>query len=630
MTDKRTLAFQAFHTEEPFKAVAARIKSSPNTVRAWWVEDFGKEAFVARGKAIQSKAARLVGAAKKGTTCNVRETVEACCVCGAEVRINLIQKARLKRVLCPTCTDKERGVDRTCPVCGIGCAGVKGLAMHLTQVEDDAHEQYQVAQEEANWEGLEEGKDFVRCLVCGHRGLRIDRHISSEHSLSVAEYRNRFPGAEVQSDKLREARSVSAITQHQESPRKGLTKEIQCPSCGNTRQVGLTFAPKMHESRCPDCVALEGEANDELKWSSLVEGRDYVVCQACGHRAESLVSHIRSVHPELEGKYQSVYFGALIVALDSDIRDKTYLRGKTLSESTRELMSKNAGRWNKGLTKETDLRMAQASESMKGRPSWSKGLTKEDHPELRSASEKLSALKTGVPNDISRLDLSSVDFTPYLDEVGAVDLKLMSEELDVCDPTLRKYMRYLGLRRSTKYVDARAERQTIRLEKEDLTRFSLNNGKIVVAQAMVGLQRDYKVIKRECERHGLKTFTHLIRQTICLDAISKALGSSPYEQEWRSRKFMTPKGNFYRFDGYFPLFDLIVEFHGWQHWVFPSVYIKKEELYFALQERDRAKENLIHSDPTLRYFLVREDEPYADPEYLRGRLIDEGILDPGK
>jgi hypothetical protein len=224
-----------------------------------------------------------------------------------------------------------------------------------------------------------------------------------------------------------------------------------------------------------------------------------------------------------------------------------------------------------------------------------------------------------------------VDFTPFLDETGAVDRKSMSEAIGVSEVTLTKHMESIGLRISTKYVDARVESQIIRLEKNDLLRFTLGNGKVVIAQAMVGLGHDYKVIKRECERHGLTTFNHRIRQTICLSAISKVLGDATFDQEWSPRKFTNPStGHRFRFDGYFPSHSLVVEFHGWQHWMFPSVYIKKEELFFALQERDRIKENLIHSDPTLRYFLVREDEPYADPGYLLGRLIDEGVLDPGK
>ena len=98
-----------------------------------------------------------------------------------------------------------------------------------------------------------------------------------------------------------------------------------------------------------------------------------------------------------------------------------------------------------------------------------------------------------------------------------------------------------------------------------------------------------------------------------------------------TQDFVNSKTDYkFRYDGFFPSHNLIVEFHGYQHWTFPSNYIEDEAQYAALQERDRIKENLIQSDPVLRYFLVREDEPYADPEYIRGRLIDEGYLEPGK
>jgi hypothetical protein len=56
------------------------------------------------------------------------------------------------------------------------------------------------------------------------------------------------------------------------------------------------------------------------------------------------------------------------------------------------------------------------------------------------------------------------------------------------------------------------------------------------------------------------------------------------------------------------------------------VYVKDVGRYFDLQERDRIKENLIHADPKLRYFLLREDEPYSNVEYIRDKLIGEGIL----
>jgi Zn ribbon nucleic-acid-binding protein len=540
MTDKRTFARQAFDTEEPFKAVAARLKTSPNTLRVWWVEWFGKEAFDSRGKRLQAKAAAIVGHSKKGSTYKVREVTESCSSCGASIQVNLIQKARSKRLLCTKCSESERGVDRVCPVCNQGCVGVKGLAMHLAQVDDTDHSSYQAFQEDEVWVGQEEGVDFVRCLICGHRGVRVDRHVSSEHDLSVVEYRGKFPGAEVQAACLKSVRAESAIRQHQANPRKGLTKEIQCPSCKRTRLVGLTFAPKMHESRCPDCVELE----EELQWSTLVEGSDYVTCQACGYRAESLVSHIRNAHPELEGEYQKVFPGTQIVALNSSIRVKT--------EETRVNMSNSAG-WKLGHTKETD-------------------------PSIARGAEKMAAAMKKI--------------------------------------------------RSTKFwrsVDL------IRLDKDLLSSFKLKNGKISVGKAMAALEHAFVTIQRECKRHGLEVSRKHVREALFLETLSKVLGGVAYEVEWSPEWAVNPAtGWLFRYDGYFPELNLVTEFHGYQHWTFPNFYMKDETQYFALQERDRIKENLIHSDPTLRYFLVREDEPYADPEYLRGRLIDEGILDPGK
>ncbi len=622
--------YSLFESTEGFKAIAKRLEVSPNTLRKWWVEKFGQEAFDSRGKKLQSSAAVACGRSRAGSTHKMKEVVEPCAGCGTPTSVTLLSRSRLSRVTCPTCSDRERGVDRQCPVCGLGCSGSKGLSMHLAQVADVNHQEYLQVQEDLTWEGKIESKDYVTCLLCGHKSVTLARHLLAAHKINAGQYRMQFPEALIRSEALTVLRGVSAREAHEKFPTKGKTKTILCSDCDQEIEVSAFFAYSTHDSRCPECKQADLEAADLSKWEGKSEPEDYVTCQVCGYQAENLTSHVNSEHRELVGRYEAIHPNFKLIALSSKVHGPSALRGRKLSDEVKAKMSASAG-WNRGLTKETDARVANAAEAMKGRASWSKGLTKEDHPSLQSTSNKLSLIKTGVPNDATRLDLALIDFTPYLDEVGAVDLKTMAEDLDICDPTLRKYMDVIGLRSSTKYVDARVERQIIRLEKEDLIPFRLKNGKVVVASAMVGLKKDYKVVKRECTRHGLETFSHSIRQTICLDAVSKALGGVPFEQEWKSWRFVNPpSGHRFRFDGYFPSHNLIVEFHGWQHWVYPSVYIKREELFFALQERDRIKENLIQSDPVLRYFLVREDEPYADPEYIRGRLIDEGYLEPGK
>jgi hypothetical protein len=169
--------------------------------------------------------------------------------------------------------------------------------------------------------------------------------------------------------------------------------------------------------------------------------------------------------------------------------------------------------------------------------------------------------------------------------------------------------------------------KTIRLEKEQLLPYALRNGRISIREAMAGLKHDFNVIKRECMRHGLPTYNRATMQSTCLKTVSKALGEAPFKMEKTFPGFVHPITEYpFRYDGYFPDYGLVVEFHGYHHYTFPSVYIKDVGRYFDLQERDRIKENLIHADSKLRYFLLREDEPYSDVGYVRDKLIDEGVL----
>jgi hypothetical protein len=289
-------------------------------------------------------------------------------------------------------------------------------------------------------------------------------------------------------------------------------------------------------------------------------------------------------------------------------------------------MSENAGRWNKGLTKKIDSRVAQSAEKMLGRPAWSKGLTKEDNPSLQSTSEKLQQY-VGEDRPWSnglKAELTYADFAPFLESDG-VDRARMAEVLDYCEETITAYMEKLSLPLSKKYIRERADEATIRLEKTTLETHVLKNGKIQVGCVMRETGHDRKVILRECNRHGLISYTRSILQGRCLTAVSQVLGNVDHQCEWKAWRFTNPKsGHRFRFDGYFPTHNLIVEFHGHQHYEFPSVYIKTQEDYFDLQERDRIKENLVRADG-IHYLVIREDEPFDDESYLRERLEVEGV-----
>jgi len=178
---KRSAASEAeilasFHTDASFKTIAAQLKISPNTLRDRWVLAFGKEAFDTRSKRSHSVAGAKAGLSWKGKKRVSAETLQA--------------------------RDIARKVDRRCSVCNIGCVGYQALINHMSRRGDDAHmlalralrERELEERLEKRWVGLEEGKDYVVCAICGIKGAFLNNHIKT-HNLTCYEYRVKYPKA---------------------------------------------------------------------------------------------------------------------------------------------------------------------------------------------------------------------------------------------------------------------------------------------------------------------------------------------------------------------------------------------------------------------------------------------------
>lgn len=183
-TEEELLA--AFYMNEAFKDIAARLNTSPNTLRDRWVKAFGKEAFDARSKKFHSAAGVRAGSSWKGKKRVSAETLQA--------------------------RDVDRGVDRRCPVCNVGCVGDQALKNHMSRAEDEAHrlslEALFKKEEDLKWENLEEGVDYVTCKECGLRGGALTNHLRT-HGLDAQSYYIKWPGASIWSAK--------AFSQHHES-----------------------------------------------------------------------------------------------------------------------------------------------------------------------------------------------------------------------------------------------------------------------------------------------------------------------------------------------------------------------------------------------------------------------------
>lgn len=476
----------------------------------------------------------------------------------------------------------------------------------------------------SKWDGLTEPQDFITCLECGFRGKSLATHLKV-HGMNGASYRAKHGPDVLLRCLASEAKRRSGIKRaHRKTPAKTRTKECPCTECGEVVTVSAFTSAAVVV--CPSCV----QAKEDARWEGLSEPQDYVTCRECGHRAVNLTSHFQNAHPS----YREDHPEAPIVALNAKTRDKTALRGRKLSAETREKMSENAGRWNKGLTKADHPSLARQAMRMREKVPWNQGLTAtgpDADPRLFRLIEKL---KTYIGENRPWhnglwADLTLDDFAPVLDSEGRVDRQKAMELLGFSWNTVAKYMETYGLEVSDVNVQARAEAQVVRLTEEDLEPYRLKNGKLVVGWAASRLRHGRRVVVREADRLGIPRLTR-IRQGQCLGAVSEALGGVTWEEEWKDRRFTSPKTGWrYRYDGYFRDVGLVVEFHGHQHFVFPNAFHKTEEDYLARRERDRHKADLIRSAEGLIYFMVRYDEPFMDASYLRGRLVGAGVLAPG-
>ena len=573
-TETKADMVAAFLGGEPIKAYSARVGASPNTVRACWAQAYGADAVAARGKRIQADAASVAGKGRKGTVWNFRDTPTACTRCQTVVPLKANQTAQmdLATFLCSAC-ERAGCADAPCPVCGQMVDGVRGLAIHFRYRRenlDEAHAAYSAKQEDAKWVGKVEGQDYVVCLECGHRTATLGRHLVGEHGVTAADYRKKHgANVRIRCDRLTEFRSKAAKGRRGGFG-KGETKETVCVTCGGARVVSKFFATGMHDGRCETCQAKDAAVVDAARWAGKSEPQDFVTCLVCGYRAESLVSHLQHHH----AGYRDQNPNALVVALCSPIRDKTAIKGVPRSLEFRR---------------------------------------------------KVSVAKT--------LPISKADFDLFRDNKGTLDLREMALQMGCTVHTLRAHLKALGLplRTTRKYRLRAQEKARIPVTVGQLAPFKLKNDKISLARAVVGLGLNFLTLKAKCRQLGLPWAHGNVAQHKCLLAVGAALGGMPYKEEWNFVDFVNPKtGCRFKFDGFFQSLGLLVEFQGCQHYTFPNKFMRSESYRAHWEEmvsRDQAKREMALAAGML-YLEIREDEPYTNVAYLRGRLAQLGITVP--
>lgn len=414
-----------------------------------------------------------------------------------------------------------------------------------------------------------------------------------------------------------------------------------CPVC-STPVNGLKGLATHFRHRKLDQTHLAYSPPDP--WVGKSEPMDYTTCLVCGHKAETLTRHLKASHGITAGQYRDTYPGASIrsMALTAK-RSKAISARPIVRGDTKQVLCPGCGdRW-------------------AGSKYLAEGIHDFCCPECRNDKEESRWVGKSEPQDYvscracghKTLNLTSHLLSEHPSLVGVYKETYPGAEVLCLGSTLRDKTSIRGVPRSDEFkqkvskgkmgylhtpgskeqmsLSHQALDKCVHFTAEELMRYCLKNGKVKLASASLGLGWGYRVIKRECERLGIPYYCLNSTQIKFLGVLAVILSEEPFE-EWTTAHFVNPSsGKKFKFDGYFPKSNIVVEFQGYQHYTFPNRFMMegRESDHQALLERDAEKRRQVLADGRYKYFEVREDEPWDDPKYLTEKLLALGVTLPG-
>ena len=164
----------------------------------------------------------------------------------------------------------------------------------------------------------------------------------------------------------------------------------------------------------------------------------------------------------------------------------------------------------------------------------------------------------------------------------------------------------------------------------DLHPFSDSSGRIITAWAAEELDCSQLSIRIYCRQLGLQTRNRLAFQKRVLDRVAEVLGGLAYEWEYSDPKIRNPETNYLlRYDGYFPLVNLLVEAHGRQHEKFVPYWHKVPENFERRVQLDLLKLRRAREEGYAILVVRKSDPDGLDENRLRRRILDLGCRVPG-
>ena len=373
-----------------------------------------------------------------------------------------------------------------------------------------------------------------------------------------------------------------------------------CPVCGllvdGQGGIHLHFS---HRRKAGDEAHMAYEKEqEEAHWASQVPVEDYVTCLECGYRGKTLAMHFTAVHGYTAEVYKSKF------GQDVQIRSLKTDRALSLALSSRPCYGKG---------EKKIVKCSSCGKPWEGSKFLCPGIhdlrcenckTKEE-----AAKEELRWRGKKEPEDYVECRLCGYRTDDNLcSHLQSVHPDILASEYFKMFPKA-----WMGSKRVMKD-----------LTQKDLAPFEDKEGKIQVKLAAKVLGCGWATVARYCKRLGLPTRDKLAFQKQVLDELAQVLGS-PYKWEWSDTKIRNPKTNWmFRFDGYFPAYNLLVEAHGEQHFKCIPYWHLDESGLKKLQDRDALKMKLA-LDSGYQYLVIRYNDHYSDPAYLKAKLEALGI-----
>jgi hypothetical protein len=164
---------------------------------------------------------------------------------------------------------------------------------------------------------------------------------------------------------------------------------------------------------------------------------------------------------------------------------------------------------------------------------------------------------------------------------------------------------------------------------EQLRPFTDSAGRVIVAEAAEAHGCSQLAVRTYCRQLGLPTRNRLAFQKRVLDRVAEVLGGLAYEWEYTDTRIRNPETNYLlRYDGYFPLVNLLVEAHGQQHEKFIPYWHKIPENFERSKRLDLFKLRRAREERYPVLVIRQSDSKGLEDGVLRRQLADLGIAAP--